>query len=294
MLFGEHAVLHGKLSIVCAVNQTIKIRFNSRKDTKIIINSDIGRYQTCIKSFEFNPKFKFVLQAIDHVRAALSVGFELSISSDFSPFVGLGSSAAVTAATFAALLAHLEDKFDKRLIFNQGLKSIHKIQGTGSGADLAASVYGGILAYRAEPLEIHPLENTHPLSVIYSGNKTPTVTVIQKVNDLYKQFPDIVMNIFDNIDHTSQKAQKCISANDWPMVGKLLNINQGYLDALGVNNHILSDIVYSLRQYPEILGSKISGAGLGDCVIGLGRLLKSLPNHQQLPIYINPKGVEIE
>ena len=48
-----------------------------------------------------------------------------------------------------------------------------------------------------------------------------------------------------------------------------MNIQQSLMNALGVGTPQLNHIINSLHKDPYIYGAKISGAGLGDCVIGL-------------------------
>jgi len=65
------------------------------------------------------------------------------------------------------------------------------------------------------------------------------------------------------------------------------------MDALGVNDATLSEMIWRLRAQPTILGAKISGSGLGDCVLGLGELSAPLP-WESIPVSVAPTGVEIK
>jgi mevalonate kinase len=220
-------------------------------------------------------------------------GFELKITSDFNQHVGLGSSAAVTAATLG-VLANLESDFDRGKIFKQGFNVIRNVQGTGSGADLAASVFGGILKYKMEPQSIKQIPGEYPITVVYSGSKTPTTEVIQLVNDKKKQNPELFESIFETMSKSSVKAAETIRQNDWAMFGEILNVNQGLMDAIGVNNPALAEINFRLRQDENILGSKISGSGLGDCVVGLGQYKRGEIPFQIIPMEISQCGVKVE
>ena len=66
------------------------------------------------------------------------------------------------------------------------------------------------------------------------------------------------------------EAAQALKNNNLQALGELFNIHQGLQDALGTCNLPLAEIVYKLRADPNIYGSKISGSGLGDCVIALG------------------------
>ena len=291
MLLGEHAVLHGHPCLVCAVNQRMFVTLKKRSDSTININSDLGQFSTSLKNMEIHPSFKFVLRAIEQEKDFLSSGFDLTITSDFSHNVGLGSSAAITAAMTAALFSLTQQKLDKNRLFDKAFHTIRTIQGTGSGADLAASVYGGLLLYQMQPQKIQSLNATYPITVVYSGSKTPTVEVINRVNDTRQYNAVLFDKIFELVGQCAESAAEAIQAQNWPRLGQLLNINQGLMDAIGVNNKILSDIVYDLRNDPEMLGAKISGSGLGDCVIGLGTLKQNNLPYQFIPLQISSQGV---
>jgi mevalonate kinase len=52
-------------------------------------------------------------------------------------------------------------------------------------------------------------------------------------------------------------------------LGKLMNINHGLLEAVGVGSRELSELVYAARGAGRALGAKITGAGGGGCMIAL-------------------------
>ena len=79
---------------------------------------------------------------------------------------------------------------------------------------------------------------------------------------------------FFTVSTSQQQAFEAAARGEWETMGELMNINQGLMDALGVNNARLAELVYALREDPNILGSKISGSGLGDCVVGLGKAMR--------------------
>lgn len=292
-LLGEHAVLHGQFALVSAVTQRMTVTIKMRADSSIRIFSDLGEFSTDLKNIEFQPQFRFVLSAISSQAKYLHRGFDLKIESDFSANVGLGSSAAVTAATTAALFEISNREHNPLLVFRSALETVQKIQGTASGADLAAAVFGGIIFYRMQPFVLEKLNAFYPLTVVYSGTKLPTTKVIKIVEEKRQRHPKLFATIFELMGKSAQQAAEAIKQNRWQKVGELLNINQGLMDAIGVNNRVLAEIVYHLRREPEILGAKISGSGLGDCVIGLGNIQQDL-SYQILPVEISAEGIVFE
>ena len=151
MLMGEHAVLYGRRALVAAVHRRIRVRLEPRADGQVRIASALGEIEVPLGRFKTQTPFRFVMAALRRYEERLPSGFDLRIESDFPHDVGLGSSAAVTVATCAVLerwtgTATYARPWD---LFRQGREIIREVQGLGSGADVAASVFGGILSYRA-------------------------------------------------------------------------------------------------------------------------------------------------
>jgi len=274
MLFGEHAVLQRKHALIAAIDKKITVELVPREDRLIKINSEtLGNLEITLDQFEIKEPFQFVLQAIDKLRAQIINGFNLTINSEFLPTIGLGSSAAVTVAALAVLHLWLEQKpVDLMQLYLEGKEVIHLVQGVGSGADVAASVFGGVVAYRAAPLFLERIALTLPLVTVYSGSKVATKTVIAQVERLRSRQINIFELLYDTMDRCVLEAMDAIKDNDWEKLGEIMDIHQGLQDALGVNNTVLTKIIFTLRKNKQIFGAKISGSGLGDCVIAVGSI----------------------
>lgn len=295
MLFGEHAVLHNRHAIVCAVNRRIKVTITPRNDDVLKIDSTLGDFEVQMDQLsETTFPFQFVLGAVMHSRHDLPGGFNLQIESDFSEKIGFGSSAAVTTATMAAIYAWRGEKLDKHDLFHTCRQIIRKVQGVGSGADLSASVFGGVVAYRPEPFYVEQICRGFPISVFYSGKKTTTPEVIKMVDRLREKYPNQVRDLFGKIGDITEEAIGAFRREDFESVGELMMMNQGLMDALGLCNHELADIVYNLRKVDGIVGAKISGAGLGDCAIGIGSAAAQLDKYEKMDVEISREGVCFE
>jgi len=275
MLLGEHAVLHGKRALVCAINRRITVRLSRSSESSVRIVSNLGNYRSPLGDLVDHPSFRFVLQGIKQHRDRIPSGFELRIDSEFSADIGFGSSAAVTVATHAALMQWTNNKApEHKELFSQSLETVCAVQGRGSGADLAASVFGGVVDYSTAP-EFHRLPVSLPLTAVYCGYKIPTLEVIRKVEQLRTADPDEHERIYSEMDLSVEEAVAALKGNDLPLFGLVLDRNQQLMDKLGVNTPELQEIVTALQYAPNISGAKISGSGMGDCAIGIG--------HAELP-----------
>lgn len=294
MLMGEHAVLRGQPALVCAINKRMKAELTPRADKAVRLHSALGEHETTLDELASNESFRFVLGAIRACKEGLAQGFELDIRSEMSHQMGLGSSAAVTVATLAALAGAQGKVPDPKCLLECGTKIIRKVQGgVGSGADVAASAYGGCLRYLSEKQVVEKLSMMPQLTVLYSGSKTPTPEVIALVEENRKKQPEIFNELDALIGDVVQRAFEAVARGDWETMGGLMNINQGLMDALGVDNERLAELVYALRADPHIHGSKISGSGLGDCVIGLGTAMRRDWGVPALAVKVDPVGATV-
>jgi mevalonate kinase len=91
-----------------------------------------------------------------------------------------------------------------------------------------------------------------------------------------------------------------VQKKEWNQVGEIMKVQQGLMSALGVSMPILHNLVDTLCQQPTIWGAKISGSGMGDCVVGLGETdtmeacLALSPDVSHLPVAITTQGVKCE
>ena len=295
MLMGEHAVLSGSHALVAAVDRKLYATLTPRTDKKIILQTaGVESYEAELGALQPHPFYRYALKAIDNFATQLSSGFAIEFESELGE-IGLGSSAAVTVATLALLLRLLDIGFAREKLLDLGRRIILALHGVGSGADLAASIYGGVLAYQLTPdlgsAQVHRIADELPLTVIYSGSKVPTPTVIELVKNWGKKHPEELAAAFATIDRLTCEARAAISMQNWLNLGKLMNQHAEIQEQLGLATPRLRALLALLRARPEFYGAKISGAGLGDCVIALGVSEQPL---RELAQFSAPKATQLE
>nr|WP_246261983.1 GHMP kinase [Thiomicrorhabdus cannonii] len=253
-----------------------------------------------------HPQLRFVIEALKAFADSLPHGLQIEIRSEFSSTIGFGSSAAVLAAMLDGLNTICHTKLNRDALFALGHQIILKIQGRGSGTDLAASLCGGILYYQpaidgqAAVLKTLPekLSQSLQLTLLYSGYKTPTAVVLQQVATHWQQQPGLLKNLYDLMGDTTQSATAALQAGNLQAFFRLGNVYQGLMDALGVNDAKLSQLVYGLRAIEGMGSAKISGSGLGDCVLGLSNTPVTLPtalnDYVSFSVKPTPRGAATE
>lgn len=295
MLLGEYAVLHDFPALVCAVDKRITVTLVPRKDEVIDIISALGSYKTTLKTLDVISPFTFVLATLKQFQRRLPSGCTISIETEFSHQIGFASSAAVTVAMLAALTAWLKLYYSplERILLARTI--VQSVQGMGSGADVAACTLGGVVAYRMHPLSAERIHRGLPLTVVYSGSKTPTIQAVQKVTQSFAKHTHLFKKLLQAIGECAAEGVAALGREDYRGLGNVMRVQQGLMHALGVNTPILHHITESLNTVATVWGAKISGSGLGDCVVALGEISDDFTTqHEIISVEMTDVGVRCE
>jgi mevalonate kinase len=244
-----------------------------------------------------------VLQALTLSGQVESGGVELVIESEFEHTLGLGSSAAVTVACMGAMALLANGRFDAQEAMQTSIESIRKVQGRGSGADVAASALGGIVKFQGNPLRakktllsLAALQNAPHLLLVYCGYKTLTPLVIAQVAEAAEQEPQRFAQLYEQMGACVETSEKALERENWRAFAQSMNQYQILMRALGVSDESTETIIrLAQKKSPldTLLGAKISGSGLGDCVLLLGSETLDWP-HPQISVQIEPQGLRQE
>ena len=278
MLFGEHAVIHQHPCLVTAVDLRVQVSLEKIDTPMICIETPKLRESGQDFSLPLNelfndqhlhPQTKFIVASIRKVFSIydLHQGLRIQTSGPLNSF-GLGSSSAVTVATTFALINLFDIVLNKQQIFDLAYSAVLDVQHLGSGFDVASATYGETLFYMpTQKVEILHLKHL-PIVIAYSGAKVSTTKLVEEVEQLRVQFPEIIAHVFKSIGEIATSARIAIIQNDWQTAGKLANINQGLLECLGVSTPTLQKPILAARQTGSY-GAKLSGAGGGDCLYAI-------------------------
>ena len=299
---GEHAVLHGYPCIILGVDRRITVSLKPLDTDDIILNSDIfSRYKTNLntllktKSKDLPRDWLFVLTACQKLLKT-SNGFILNVQSDVPPTVGLGSSAAVTVATVACLLSYTKvENSSTETLFNTCYDIVYTAQGkAGSGADLIASILGGLTYFHPRHKVLHKAQSPMDFSAFYSGYKTRTPDVIKHIQHITSDWKKEDLDaLYKNMGALTNTAWQAIENEDPIELGRNMTLNHKALQDLGASDETLDIIVEKLNSQPNVSGAKLSGAGLGDCVIALGRA-EQVQDYERIDIPIARQGLRRE
>ena len=256
-LFGEHAVVYGEPAIACAVELRTRVRVKSSNE--ILISSDIGKTGL---DFELHPYVSSAIQKMGSPAVSIEITSEIPVGS------GLGSSAAVTVATLSAINIECGLGYDKDKIAKTAHEIEKEVQGAASPTDTFVSTFGGVIEIPSKK----KLEILDCGIVIGNTNKgaspKKTAKLVKQVAQLKEDFPDSINPIIKTIGSFARHGEIMVAQKKYQALGKLMNVNHGLLDALGVCTMELSTLVYAARN-AGAYGAKLTGAGGGGCMAAL-------------------------
>ena len=268
ILFGEHFVVHGTKAILAAIDKRVTVTTTFTDNKTIKVNSELGTLEVPISSSheevknEFRP---FVYLANKMVNSNQNVnGLEITIDSDIPIGVGLGSSSACCVAA-AASISELFKELSSEEILNLSIKAEKTIFPDTSGADCTVCTYGGMIEYPS----IEKIGNTFDLNLLIVNSMIPhnTKNSVEKVNKFKENNEERFSQLCDLETKLIDEVITAMKNNDTTTFGLKISENQKYLEEIQVSNDTLRDMISSLNEIS--LGSKITGAGDGGCIIAL-------------------------
>lgn len=333
---GEYAVVeHGFPAIIVALNQFVTATISPSDTFGSIVseqyqeNSIFWRRQGDAMVFDNrdNP-FHYILAAINLTEnyaheAGRNLGvYHLGINSDLDSAdgkkYGLGSSAAVTVATVKALCQFYELPMDKPKLFKLAAIAHLSVQGNGSLGDIAASVYGGWIAYHSfdrdwlnrqrekstltellgmdwPDLKIDLLTPPRDLRLMigWTGSPASTSHLVDKVALVKAKQRGEYQTFLQDSKACLKRMIAGFQTGDLATIQTELRQNRALLQTLGEFSHVTIEtpILEKMIAIAEAAGAaaKTSGAGGGDC--GIVLIDRSI-NPQQLLKDWASEGIE--
>lgn len=271
MISGEYAVLAGAEAIVAAVDRRAYARLRAAA-------RPTGGGPTHL-SAEARAAFELVERELGALGSEPAV--DVSELRTSTAKLGLGSSAAAAAAaTGLALSQHgvdIASESAKRRIFDLAFRGHQAIAPIGSGADVAASVYGGFLKFlrQGDQIQISPLSWPAGLRahVVWTGQEARTSTFLERVAALAVADPDRHGRLMQDLKHEASRFVRAVDTHD---TNSILASTAAYGRAMGALGDaagipIVNDTLNKVAQLAERAGgaAKPSGAGGGDVALAL-------------------------
>lgn len=271
ILLGEHAVVYDRHALALPLEASIEANV-AKGETAMTLS---------IPAWEIHQEWS-PGQAIDSSAAAAveliaqSLGvhgqpFIIQVHSRIPAAMGLGASAAFAVAVIRAFDSLLGTNLSNAEIDDLAFSCERLAHGTPSGIDNNIATYGEAVLFskssrtRTKPFE---LSEVPPIVVAASGMRGSTKEMVTGVRERFDENTALYNMIFDEIDEMSVAGSVALKNCDYKQLGALMNICQGFLNAIEVSTPELEKMIAIARANGAV-GAKLTGAGGGGSIVAL-------------------------
>ena len=314
---GEYAVLEpGHPALIVALDQFITVTLKeaneqgsicssysngisipwTRKNGKFYIDERENPFSYITKSVTIVEQY---LKELDYELKYFDLTIESELDNKDGRKYGLGSSGAVTIATIKAILALYDIDYNSALLYKLAAITHLSLNSNGSFGDLAASSYGGWIAYSCierdwvlnqinrqskikdlviqewPKLRIQPLKAPTDLRLLigWTGSPASTTSLVDQLHDEQSEMNGFYKQFLEDSHECVSWIIDAFEKEDITKIQQGIRINRHLLKSLseksGVN--IETKALKALCDIAEKFNgaAKSSGAGGGDCGIVL-------------------------
>lgn len=276
ILFGEHAVVYGQPALAATLNRGIRVAVSERHDD---VRGPI------VKGLGLSARPDPGGEGPDALRRALAKLVELFgdrvqrltfvVDGAIPVGSGLGSSAALSVALLRGVTRFFEEDAlaDDELV-KHAFALERVFHGNPSGVDHTVVAKGGLLWFRRGESDAAALvERVAPprrmrFAVGLAGPHAGTKHAVAALRDRARRHEAAYVRIYEGIGALATEARAHVEQGAYAAVGELMDLNQGYLNALGVSTPAIEALCAIARERGA-LGAKLTGAGGGGAVIAL-------------------------
>ena len=270
IICGEHFVVHGGLAIAAALNRGVEVEAKISEDTVI----DVPQLSLCARPPSHVPHIlKPLVEVYDVIQEYLNekAHIKVTVRSDLPVGAGLGSSSAVAVAFVKGVIAALGHKITKSDLIDLAMVSERIVHGNPSGIDVKIAADGGVILFGGpKSSKMIDLPQPIPLIVGYCGQNRDTAKMISLVAEFKSARPVFFQTLVNESSKLAESAATSLQLNDLETLGSIMQFHQLSLSLLGVSISKL-DLMIDLALQEGALGSKLTGAGGGGCMIAISR-----------------------
>ena len=240
VILGEYAVVDGGPALVAAVDSGVQCTATPHPQGFTIEAPDLKFVGPALEAWQDNAiRYRFAAFRPTPTRTK----------------VGLGSSASATVAAILAGSTMNGITLTEAQLFTRAFEIHHRVQGSGSGLDIAASTYGGWIRFQGQ--SVVPA-SPHPFLIVWTGTSSKTGPRVQQYLS------------WSNRDSFLQKSARLV---DQFAHNPIATLDEAYTTLCDMASH--AGIAYDTQELRDISNiarefggaAKPSGAGGGDCAI---------------------------
>lgn len=268
ILMGEHSVVYGEPAVAIPFPAT-SIETTIKKITGPVT----------LDCFFYHGPFSqaperllnvttVIMKTLEKLQQPLE-NFSITIKSTIPAERGMGSSAAVAAATIRALFNYFKKELTTACLMELTDISEKIAHGNPSGLDTAmTSSQSPLFFIKGQPIIPFSLNVSAYLVVADTGVTGQTKEAVNSIALLSQRSPEKTTAAIHTLGKLTRQAKLAIEQNRPADLGVYMNEAHHLLDFLGVSNKELNQLVAAALA-TDALGAKLTGGGRGGCMIAL-------------------------
>jgi len=279
VISGEYVVLEGAEALVVAVNARAYARWSTPRAD--------GSSAAGVRSPDFHglPREAVVARSlVEALNAPVSADLHIDVEALrlSGKKLGLGSSAAASAAAAGAVYAQSHEALDsvRGSILDAAMRAHREIAPDGSGVDVAASVLGGVLGFRRrgpDPVDVETREISWPealrLRAVWTGVEARTSELVSRVRALAERDPNEYRRAMSSLREASARLIDGVVRDNVRDTLSAVAAHARSMEALGeaAGEDIVTEPHRRIASLALAHGgaAKPSGAGGGDVALAL-------------------------
>ncbi|MDO4764582.1 MAG: mevalonate kinase [Eubacteriales bacterium] len=274
ILMGEHSVVYGYPAIALPFKEAAIKGFVTEYDGEIWLESDFYRGELKDAPQEREHLLCAIYSTLDYLKKERK-NLKIEIVSDLPASRGLGSSAAVAVAVIRALFHFFGREIsNEKLIYlaHQAEKIAH---GNPSGIDVLTTAFEQPIWFRKSTKkegnkEIKPIDVSLSAFLVVADTEIfgQTKEAVSIIANKMEESCNKTKELLNELGSFAILAESKILKKDCVELGNLMTKAHRNLDSLGVSHPMLNRLVDNALENGA-LGAKLTGGGLGGCVICL-------------------------
>lgn len=271
ILLGEHAVVYDRHALALPLEASIAANVAKGSSAMTLSVPAWEMHQQWSPGQAVDGSAAATIELIAQNLGVHGQPFIIQVQSRIPAAMGLGASAAFAVAVIRAFDSLLGTNLSNAAIDDMAFACEQLTHGTPSGIDNNIATYGQAVLYsKSARTRTRPFALTEvpPIVVAASGMQGRTKNLVAAVRERYDENPTLYTTIFDEIDEMSVAGSVALKNCDYKQLGALMNVCQGFLNAIEVSTPELEKMI-AIARANGALGAKLTGAGGGGSIVAL-------------------------
>ena len=278
ILVGEHAVVYGAQAIAMPIEAGIRVAITrldrANKEGPMIrgvgpfFMGDITVSPMSPGPLILKTALNYLLQAFGDDLAQVAI----MVDGTLPPGRGLGSSASLSVAMIRGLYRYFSLDLSSEELNRHALALETIFHGSPSGIDHTVVIGQRVIGFKRQDdrASVWHIALKSPLKLVIGlvGPHDGTKNAVSELAERRKRHREAYQRIFTGLDEIAQEMEQALIAGEQASVGELMNMAQGYLNALSLSTPEIEKLC-AIAKDRGALGAKLTGAGGGGAVIAL-------------------------